>query len=90
MNYGVFPVDHPEIIPVNFSSIDDYFCLVKCKIFPPRNLVIPVLPARFNEKLIFSLCSKCAVEQIQDKCEHDVEERALIWTKVTLEVQEAL
>ena len=90
MKNGIFPIDHPDIITENFSSINDYFGLVKCKIFPPRNLYIPVLPARFNGKLIFSLCSKCASEQNQLKCEHSDEERALIGTWVTLEVQEAL
>ena len=32
MKNGIFPIDHPDIITENFSSINDYFALVKCKI----------------------------------------------------------
>lgn len=87
---GVFPMGHPKIITENFGDINQYFGLVKCKILPPRGLYLPVLPARFNSKLIFTLCSTCAISQQKTKCCHNDQERAITGTWVTLEVQEAL
>ncbi|GFR30973.1 uncharacterized protein TNCT_147391 [Trichonephila clavata] len=48
--YCEYPVGHPEIITEDFQDIDSYFSLVKCKVFPPKNLFHPVLPFRCNDK----------------------------------------
>ena len=57
-----FPIGHPSILvgnecdEVNFN----WFCrLMKCDILPPKNLYFPVLPCKFNGKLIFTLCRSC-------------------------------
>ncbi|GFR08218.1 uncharacterized protein TNCT_640001 [Trichonephila clavata] len=39
--YCEYPAGHPEIITEHFQDIDSYFCLVKCKVFPPKNLFHP-------------------------------------------------
>jgi hypothetical protein len=54
--YGRFPLGHPEIIMENFGSIENYFGLIFCKVLPPSNLYIPVLPYKTNNKLMFPLC----------------------------------
>ena len=90
MKNGIFPIGHPKIITENFGPISSYFGLIKCRILPPRQMYIPVLPARFNSKLVFALCSKCASEMNQDRCFHNDFERTLSGTWVSLEIMEAL
>ena len=87
--YCEFPVGHPEILTENFANQTEYFGFIKCKILPPQNLLIPVLPAKINGKLLFTLCSKCAINKIT-KCLHSDDERCLEGTWVTLEINEAL
>ena len=86
--YGQFPIGHPEIIIDNFLSIEKYFGLIFCRILPPRDLYLPVLPFKVNGKLLFPLCGTCATD-LQKKCNHLPSERELEGTWVTLEVQEA-
>ena len=59
----VYPIGHPEIITkfVN-NDISKFFGLIKCKVVPPARLYAPVLPARINHKLVFTLCQQCALE----------------------------
>ena len=86
----VYPIGHPEIITsfVN-NDISNYFWLIKCKIVPPSRLYAPVLPARINHKLIFTLCNQCAIDQ--DKiCKHNDAKRALTGTWPAPEVNKAL
>ena len=87
--YGIFPLGHPKIIVENFESVESYFGLIFCKILPPKDLYIPVLPYKTNNKLMFPLCSTCCVENML-KCDHSDELRCLEGTWVTLEVIEAL
>ena len=87
--YGVFPIGHPKIIFENFDKIENYFGLIYCKILPPTNLYIPVLPFKQNNKLMFPLCLKCC-EENSLKCNHEDNERCLEGTWVILEVLEAL
>ena len=57
-----FPIGHPSILVGNeCDKVDfDQFCgLVKCDILPPKNLYFPVLPCKFNGKLIFTLYHSC-------------------------------
>ena len=63
--------------------------MIKCKILPPSDIYIPVIPARINNKLIFTLCSKCALEQTSN-CNHSTDERALTGTWVSLEINKAI
>ena len=87
--YCRFPIGHPTIITENFQDVRNYFGLIKCTILPPKDLYIPVLPARINNKLVFTLCSKCPLEN-KSKCNHCDKDRCLTGTWITLEVQRAL
>jgi hypothetical protein len=87
--YCRYPVGHPEIITKKFKDISSYFGFIKCKVIPPKQLYIPVLPAKINNKLIFTLCKKCAEEQIET-CTHNDKERELEGTWVSLEIEEAI
>jgi hypothetical protein len=84
-----FPIGHPTIITENFGYIEQYFGIIYCKILPPKNLDIPVLPDRINSKLIFTLCKRCAILN-SSNCTHSDEDRCLEGTWVTVEVIEAL
>ena len=87
--YGKFPIGHPQIITENFDDIDNYFGLIYCKILPPYDLYLPVLPYHVNGKLVFPLCSTCA-QYKNSSCNHLPHERELEGTWVILEVQEAI
>ncbi|MDI9312523.1 MAG: DNA polymerase [Limnohabitans sp.] len=85
----LYPVGHPEKITMNFDyTLQSYFGFIKCKVLPPKNLFLPVLPLRINKKLEFVLCFKCAKEKIQEDCNHSNDERALIntWTSAELQI----
>ena len=88
--YCVYPVGHPIIITENFEDISHYFGIVKCKIVPPKGLFHLVLQYRFDNKLMFPLCKKCAETKNQDLCKHLEQERALTGTWVTAEVIKAV
>ncbi|XP_035239706.1 uncharacterized protein LOC118208867 isoform X1 [Anguilla anguilla] len=82
----VYPTDHPTIIFRDFEPIENYFGLIKAKIYPPRDLYLPVLPYRVSGKLMFPLCRSCAVSEHQGKCVHSDEERSLtgVWCSIEL------
>jgi hypothetical protein len=82
---------HPTIITENFEQMDKrpYEGIIKCKVLPPRRLYHPVLPARFNGKLVFALCRTCAEMQLAD-CNHSDNERAITGAWVTLELYKAM
>jgi len=90
--YGKFPIGHPQILTENLDySKNKYFGIIKCKILPPRKLYIPVLPARINNKLIFTLCYTCAYETNHTGiCTHNDNQRTIFGTWVSLEVDKAL
>jgi hypothetical protein len=68
-----------------------YFGIVKAKILPPRECLIPVLPFRCKGKLMFPLCAKCAVCQDHTKaCICTDEDRCLVATWCSIEVDVAL
>ena len=88
--YKVYPVGHPVITRKDFGDITQYFGLIKCRVLPPRNLLIPVLPYRSGGKLTFPLCRLC-VETLQDAiCHHVDSERCLTGTWCTPEILAAL
>ena len=78
--YCNYPVGHPEIITENFSDVNDYFGLIKCRVLPPSNLHLPVLPIRCKGKLMFPLCQKCAEKSQETPCQHLEEERCITGT----------
>ena len=86
-----YPEGHPTILLGDFEPLSTahlrYKGFVKCKIVPPRQLYIPVLPIRTaQKKLLFPLCRTCAEEQRQSACTHDERARALhgTWPHVSI------
>jgi hypothetical protein len=91
MKYGKFPLGHPQIITENFNwGLNEYFGLIKCTLLPPQNLHIPVLPARIDKQLMFSLCRTCSSEQNVEECNHTIDERCIEGTFVSLEMYKAI
>ena len=80
----------PTIITEGFQDISAYEGLIKCKVLPPKNLLLPVLPAKINKKLMFALCRSCAEVKQQSTCLHNIYERAFIGTLVTDELKKAV
>jgi hypothetical protein len=88
-----FPLFHPIIHTEQFPSNPNdtpylYRGIIKCDVSPPRNLFIPVLPCKINNKLHFTLCRSCSSFNIQGKCDHSEEARLLtgVWTTPELKV----
>ena len=75
---GMYPDGNPTVISENFSN-------KKC--FGLINH--PVLPAKINNKLKFPGCAKCAAIN-QKHCDNNDQERALIGTQVSLDVDKAI
>ena len=88
--YGKYPVGHPQIITKNFKNIGEYFGISKIKFLPPRQLYHPVLPFRSGGKLKLSLCRTCATLESKEPCGCSEEERAIIGTWCTPEIETAL
>ena len=93
MFFDDYPVGHPYKMfqPEKFDP--SWFGFITCKVLPPQNLYLPVLPVKVQmgqaEKLVFPLCVKCA-EKKQQKCDHNLEERQFIGTWTTEEVKKAI
>ncbi|VDI13173.1 Hypothetical predicted protein [Mytilus galloprovincialis] len=87
---GKVVLGHPTIITENFDDISKYEGLIKCCVQPPRGLHIPVLPAKINNKLMFSLCRTCTELQQTTTCLHTNTERAITGTWVTDELKMAI
>jgi len=64
--------------------------LIKCVILPPKDLFIPVLPKKINNKLLFVLCYTCGLTENKEACTHTESERAIHGTFCTPEVMLAL
>ena len=88
--YGIFPLGHPTVHYTNNTMPERVEGLMRCKVLPPTRLFHPVLPARINGKLLFSLCRSCAETRAQETCAHSDEERAFTGTWVTLELDKAV
>ena len=92
--YKKFPISHFVKIhsPEKYSK--KWYGLIKCKVLAPRKLYHPVLPQRIKvdsyEKLVFTLCKKCAETRNQNKCKHTDKRRSFIGTWTTDEVNKAI
>ena len=55
LQYKHYPVGHPTLIGPKLSGYitNDLEGVVRCEVLPPNNLYIPLLPCKFNEKLMF-------------------------------------
>jgi hypothetical protein len=103
--YDMYPVGHPirVIAPKDYTpgkitlekgylkeyEPGNYFGVMKCKILPPKQLFIPVLPEHVDGKMLFHLCSQCARLK-EPKCTHTDDERALIGAWGTPEIDLAI
>jgi hypothetical protein len=73
--YFKFPIGHP-IIHVGEACADIEACLkmeglMKYKIIPPTDLFHPVLPYRYDKKLLFYQCRTCLQEHnAESECQH--------------------
>ena len=67
-----------------------YFGLMKVRIVPPKRLYFPVLPMKINGKLMFPLCGSCAREESCRPCTCTVNERSLVNTWCTPEIEAAV
>ena len=64
----------------------NYFGLIKAKILPPCGLLLPDLPIKINNKLMFPLCCTCATNESQQACESPDKDRVLIHMWCTPEI----
>ena len=86
-----FPVGHPVRINQNFdNTLNSYFGFCKVTILPPEDLYIPVLPMRFDGKLLFVLCRTCAKDKNVKKCDHNSVDRQLTNTWAIPELKLAM
>jgi hypothetical protein len=93
LKYKSFPITHPQIITSDFSDVNEYFGLTRCRVFPSRGLHYPILPYKTGDKLLFPLCRTCAKQRNlgpDDRCQHTDSKRRLTGTWATSELQKAL
>ena len=92
--YQKYPIGHPTKIFNPEKHDRSWYGIIKCKMIAPRKLYHAVLPQRIKvdnyEKLIFTLCKRCAETRNQNKCDHSDNERSFIGTWTTDEVNEAI
>jgi len=92
-----YPVGMPQqILNPESTSITGFFGLIKCEVLAPYGLYLPVLPVK-GEKLTFPLCKKCVEEQSElptlqrsSVCRHSREERTILGTWCTPELEKAV
>ena len=59
-----------RLLSINFGA-----CY--CKVLPPQQLDIAVLPYRARNKSVYALCRKCAEQDTNEECNHNEDEREL-------------
>jgi hypothetical protein len=85
------PIIHTERFPDDLNTTPDvYKGVIKCEVLGPKGLFVPVLPARINKKLHFTLCRTCSEKCQQGKCQHTDNARVLCGTWTTVELQKAV
>ena len=86
-----YPVDHCEIYTRDLDpTLEKYFGFCQCKILPPKNLKIPVLPVHSNGKLKFALCRTCCEKETLERCRCVDEKRIFTGTWAIEELKAAL
>ena len=68
----------------------NYFSIIKAKILPPLGLLLPFLPIKIKNKLMFSLCHTCASNESQQACKCPDKDRVLIHMWCTPEINLAI
>ena len=89
---GKFPTGHPEIVRKDFKDLatKPYEGLIKCRVNPPRKLLLPFLGYKSGGKLTFTLCRTCQAEHLDVACQHGPAERALTGTWTSDEIYLAM
>jgi hypothetical protein len=88
-----FPIGHPAIhvsdVCLDIDTMIQKEGLMKCTMLPPKHLFHPVLPFRYNNRLLFCLCRSYAIQQNRtEDCSHEMAaERALTGTWVLYEIR---
>lgn len=82
---GEYPIRHPEQIISPKEYNHKWFGPVKCKILAPRGLYFPVLVVK-AKKLLFGLCTRCMNTYERARCNYSDEERALMGTWWSFEI----
>ena len=93
VKYKHYPVGHPTCLigpKLSGYNINDLEGVVRCDVLPPNNLYIPLLPCKINEKLMFTLCRKCAELKQQTKCHHTAKQRTLTGSWISMELKKAV
>ncbi|CAK5015611.1 unnamed protein product [Meloidogyne enterolobii] len=98
-----YPTGHPTVHVLNedvswANSRDNKFELAILKVFviPPRKIDVPVLPVKFDDRLLFPLCATCARLFPQGSvnedytCEHEDRDRGWVSTCTSVELNAAL
>lgn len=85
-----YPLHHPIIITEDFGDLNDYFGLIRCRVIPPCDLHLPMLPMRSNGRLTFPLCYTCAENMTQTACTHGDDDRGWDGTFVSVELEKAI
>ncbi len=67
---GEFPLGHPTpmvgpLQPISATQ-HPYRGMIYCRVLPPQNLYIPLLPYRSEGKLTFPLCAACANQRNEE------------------------
>jgi hypothetical protein len=100
-----YPVGHPEVHHFGWAEGAvlwerpdqvEYQGLIKCIASPPKDLFLPLLPFRDDQRLLFPLCRTCAVESRKEscyglkQCTHSEAQREFVTTATHFELEEAL
>uniref|UniRef100_A0A1I8BUA6 Beta_elim_lyase domain-containing protein n=1 Tax=Meloidogyne hapla TaxID=6305 RepID=A0A1I8BUA6_MELHA len=70
--------------------------ILKVFLIPPERIDVPVMPVKFDGRLLFPLCRKCAMDYPRGatlkeySCKHDENERGWVSTCTSIELAEAL
>lgn len=87
--YNEFPIGHPDVLnEFDSTDISGIFGFIKCKVLPPKQLYLPVLPYRTKDKLLFPLCKACTDEKCPESCPHTDSDRCFVgaWTHIELQL----
>lgn len=85
-----YPIGHPDIVYDKFGPLANYFGIAKVKVYPTQGFFFPLLPVRVGGKLMFPICRTCAETEQQEMCIHTDEERAILGTWCTVELNAAI
>ena len=88
------PTCHPEILSdarqFDYTLESYKLAIIKASVAAPRELYIPVLGLKINNRFKFALCRTCAEKDLKKQCKCSYQERLLTGTWTSLELKEAL